>query len=272
MHAASFRSIGYEGTYDAFDIAPPDLAGAFTRFAAEGYLGINCTIPHKEAVMQLMTRLDGSAVRCAAVNTVKIAPDGSTTGYNTDCDGFRLSLEEQGFSFSGKRIVLLGAGGAARAVAVACLTAGCASLVVANRTRAKAEKLADAIREQLSICGNDGNCGQIGSLDNISASGGMDTSEARQAALDADLVVNATSIGLNAADPSAVPPAIFRPGQTVCDIIPVRRETATLSAARAAGAKTVDGIGMLVHQGAAAFRIWTGLEPDVAAMRKAISN
>ena len=153
--------------------------------------------------------------------------------------------------------MLLGAGGAARAVAVACLDAGCASLVVANRTRTKAEALAAALSDVA-----DGR---------ISAFGGTETPETMQALREADLIVNATSVGLKPEDPSAVPPEVFRPGQTVCDIIPVRRETATLAAARSVGAKIVGGLGMLVHQGAAAFRIWTGLEPDVTAMFKAIS-
>lgn len=258
MHAANFRVIGFDGDYGAFDIAPSELSDALRRFAAEGYRGINCTIPHKEAVLPLMTRLDASAVRCAAVNTVKFEPNGATVGYNTDCAGFRLSLEETGFSFAERKVVLLGAGGAARAVAVACLDAGCLSLVVANRTYAKAEALVAALSE--IGCGN------------VRALGGTDTTETRQALREADLVVNATSIGLSADDPSAVPLDVLSSGQTVCDIIPIRRETATLAAARLAGAKAVGGLGMLVHQGAAAFRIWTGLDANAAAMLEAISE
>ncbi len=257
MHASNFRAIRFDGDYGAFDVTPDELPDALRRFSKEGYRGINCTIPHKEATLPLMTRLDASAIRCAAVNTVKFESDGTTVGYNTDCDGFRLSLEDAGFSFAGRKAVLLGAGGAARAVAVACLDAGCVSLVVANRTRAKAEKLAVALAD---IFGG-----------RISAFGGSETPETMQALREADLIVNATSIGLKPEDPSAVPPEVFRPDKTVCDIIPVRRETATLAAARSAGAKAVGGLGMLVHQGAAAFRIWTGLEPDITAMRRAIS-
>ena len=243
MHASNFRAIGFDGDYGAFDVAPDELPDALRRFAREGYRGINCTIPHKEATLPLMTRLDASAIRCAAVNTVKFEPDGTTVGYNTDCDGFRLSLEDAWFSFAGRKAVLLGAGGAARAVAI--------------RTRAKAEKLADALAD---VAGG-----------RISAFGGSETPETMQVLREADLIVNATSIGLKPEDPSAVPPEVFRPGQMVCDIIPVRRETATLAAARSAGAKAVGGLGTLVHPGAAAFRIWTGLDPDVTAMFKAIS-
>ena len=104
------------------------------------------------------------------------------------------------------------------------------------------------------------------------ALGGAETPETRQTLRAADLIVNATAVGLKADDPSAVPAEVLRSGQVVCDIIPVRRETATLAAARAAGAMAVGGLGMLVHQGAEAFRIWTGLEPDVAAMFRAVEE
>ena len=258
LHTANFRAIGFDGTYGACDVAPDELADALRRFVAEGYLGINCTIPHKEAVLPLMTRLDASAVRCAAVNTVKIETDGSMVGYNTDCTGFSLSLEEKDVSCAGRHIVLLGAGGAARAVAVACLDGGCTSQAIANRTRAKAEALAAALADLAH--------------GRVSALGGAETPETRQALRDADLIVNATAVGLKADDPSAAPAEVLRAGQVVCDIIPVRRETATLAAARAAGALAVGGLGMLVHQGAAAFRIWTGLEPDVAAMFRAVEE
>ena len=259
LHTANFRALGFAGVYGACDVAPDELADALRRFVAEGYLGLNCTIPHKEAVLPLMTSLDASAVRCAAVNTVKIAPDGTTVGYNTDCEGFRLSLEEKGCALAGRSVVLLGAGGAARAVAVACLEGGCSSLSIANRTRAKAEALAAALNDRMH--GSD-----------VLALGGAETPETREALRAADIIVNATAVGLRSGDPSVVPDAALRPGQTVCDIIPVRRETATLAAARAAGAKTVGGLGMLVHQGAAAFRIWTGLEPDVMAMFNALEE
>ena len=258
LHAANFRALGFDGTYGACDVAPDELASALRRFVAEGYLGINCTIPHKEAVLPLMTRLDASAVRCAAVNTVKIEPDGAMVGYNTDCTGFGLSLEEKGVSCAGRHIVLLGAGGAARAVAVACLDGDCASLTIANRTRAKAGALAAALADLAH--------GRVLAL------GGAETPETRQALRAADLIVNATAVGLKADDPSAVPAEVLRSGQVVCDIIPVRRETATLAAARATGAKAVGGLGMLVHQGAEAFRIWTGLEPDVAAMFRTVEE
>ena len=253
MHEASFRAIGFAGSYGAVDVAPEELPEAMKRFVAEGYRGINCTIPHKEAVMPLMDALDASAVTCGAVNTVRIEENGRTTGFNTDCVGFALSLEEAcpSFRWQGEAL-MLGAGGAARAVAVACLEKGCTSLTIANRTRAKAEVLAEALREHYAT--------PIVAI-------GLD--ELRAA--DFSLIINTTAIGLKAEDASALPAAYFRPGQVVCDIIPVKRETATLFVARQAGAIGVGGLGMLIHQGAEAFRIWTGQEPDVAAMTAAIS-
>lgn len=259
MHTANFRALGFDGEYEKIDVDPQELPAAMRRFAAEGYRGINCTIPHKMAVMPLLTRLDESARRCGAVNTVRFEEDGSTTGFNTDAGGFAVSLAEalsagrsETLDLAGAKVLLLGAGGAARAVAVACMAAGCAQLVIANRTFAKAEALVATLRAH----GGD-----------FAISAGAWPDEAA-----ADVVVNATPVGLKAEDAPVLPEGAWRAGQTVCDLIPVRRETATLAAARRAGARTVDGLGMLAAQGAEAFRIWTGLKPDLAAFRNALKS
>lgn len=250
MHAANFRALGLGHTYVKIDVAPEELPSTVGRFVAEGYRGFNCTIPHKEAVMPLLTRLDDSARLCGAVNTVRIEPNGTMTGFNTDAAGFRASLEGR-VTWKGASVLLMGAGGAAKAVAVACLLAG-ARVTLANRTRAKAETLAAFLQTQLDA--------------SVPV---VDFAAAHPA--DCDLVVNATSIGLKPTDAALFPAAAFRSGQVVCDIVPVAHETATLAAARAAGALPVGGLGMLVHQGAEAFRIWTALVPDVAAMFAAIT-
>lgn len=248
MHAANFRALGMDGaSYLAFDVAPEALASELAQCIEEGYLGINCTVPHKRAVMELMTQLDASALRDGAVNTVKIAPDGTTTGYNTDGVGFLAPLKAAGFDWTGARVLLLGAGGAASAVARACLDAGCAELSIFNRTVEKAEALARSLdaRVLADLNGLDGTC--------------------------FDLLVNATTVGLKPGDASAIPSRLFNAGQIVYDLIPIRRETATLSAARAAGARTIGGLGMLVAQGAAAFEIWTGRPASTAAMLAAVT-
>lgn len=248
MHAANFCALGMDGaSYLAFDVAPEALASELARRIEEGYLGVNCTVPHKRAVMELMTQLDASALRYGAVNTVKIAPDGTTTGYNTDGIGFLAPLKAAGFDWAGARVLLLGAGGAASAVARACLDAGCAELSIFNRTVEKAEALARSLDVQV-----------------LADLNGLDGARF-------DLLVNATTVGLKPEDASAIPSRLINAGQVVYDLIPVRRETATLCAARAAGARTIGGLGMLVAQGAAAFEIWTGRPASTSAMLAAVT-
>lgn len=241
IHAANFRALGIEAAYDAVDVASADLAAALRRFAADGLRGINVTVPHKVAVMDLVDRVDSAAAEAGAVNTVLFAPDGSTAGFNTDMAGFLHPLKSCGFPFAGAKVLVLGAGGASRAVVAACRAAGCASLTQANRT-ARPGML------------------QLGS------------EECLAAARAADLVVNATTVGLREGDPCVIDAGAFRAGQLVYDLIPVARETATLAAARAAGARTLDGLGMLAAQAAESFRIWTGRMADLSAMLSALGR
>ncbi len=260
MHAANFQALGLAATYEAFDIAPGAVAQALARFRVEGYRGINVTVPHKIAVKNAMTRLDASAVRACAVNTVRFEADGTTTGFNTDMAGFRQPLDAQRFPLARARVVLLGAGGAARAVAAACLDAGCRDLVVANRTVEKAAVLVQALAaDGVAAC----------SLDDLLATA---PERLRSAAASPLLIVNATTVGLRPDDPSVLPPAVFQPGQLVYDLIPVARETATRAAARAAGAATLGGLGMLAAQAAESFRIWTGQSAHLAAMRASLGG
>lgn len=260
MHTANFQVLGLAATYEAFDIEPADIPQALARFQAEGYLGINVTVPHKIAVKNAMTRLDVSAVRARAVNTVRFESDGTTTGFNTDMAGFRQPLDARGFPFAQARVVLLGAGGAARAVAAACLDAGCRNLVVANRTVEKAAALVSELAaEGVAAC----------SLDELLATASERLCPDAASPL---LLVNATTVGLKLDDPSVLPPDVFQPGQLVYDLIPVARETATRAAARAAGAETLDGLGMLAAQAAESFCIWTGQSANLAAMRASLGG
>jgi len=250
MHAANFRALGFAGTYGAVDVEPGGVAAALRGFAAEGCRGVNVTVPHKVEARDCMDRLDATAVRAGAVNTVRFEADGSTTGFNTDMAGFRRPLAAAGFALAGARVLLLGAGGAARAVAAACLDEGCAELAVANRTPARAEELVAALADARAVA--------------------RPAAEALRAA--PDLVVNCTTVGLRADDPSALPAGSVGPDAFVYDIIPCARETATLAAARAAGARTLGGLGMLAAQAAESFRIWTGLAADLPAMEAALTD
>lgn len=253
MHAANFRALGLEATYGAVDVEPGAVAAALRRFAREGYRGINVTVPHKLEAAACMDRLDASATRAGAVNTVRFASDGTMTGFNTDMAGFARPLAVRGFPLAGARVLLLGAGGAARAVAAACLDAGCAALRVANRTPEKAAELAAGLAD-----------GRVSSSALAAAAAEL------AAGADWNLVVNCTTVGLRPDDPPVLAPDCFRAGQLVYDIIPCARETATCAAARAAGAETLGGLGMLAAQAAESFRIWTGREADLAALEAAL--
>jgi shikimate dehydrogenase len=236
MHTASFRAIGLDATYEAFDVPPEKLAEELEKAVKSGYCGINLTIPHKEAALKLLDSLDESAVRYGAVNTVAIGEDGSTRGYNTDAYGFLRDLEEHGVKVAGSKILMLGAGGAGKALRLALEDAGCAEIKVANRT----------LREPGMIL--------------------FGSPECIEAARWADIVVNATPVGLKKDDPPALPAEAFREGQVFYDCSPTSHVTATVLAAKSAGAKAFDGKGFLVYQGAKAFEIWTGSKADVSAM------
>ena len=242
MHAANFRALGLtDATYEAFDVPPEELASALARCVVSGYCGLNLTIPHKNAVIPLLDSLDESAVLYKAVNTVRIGADGRTTGFNTDVPGFLQDLRVHGVEVKGRRVLVIGAGGAGGAIALGCADAGAAEVAIANRTP----------------------------RDGVLSLGGP---ECRAFAESADVIVNATSVGLRPDDTSILPAADFRAGQTFYDLIPIRRETASCAAARAAGARAFGGLGMLVEQGALAFRIWSGRAADVQAMRDAIER
>jgi shikimate dehydrogenase len=257
MQNAAFAVCGLNRVYLAFAVPERSLAAAVAGVRALGFAGINVTVPHKEKIMPLLDSLDPLAARIGAVNTV-VNEGGRLKGYNTDACGFLFSLQEEGFVPSGKKAVILGAGGAARAVAFALSEAGLEGLVIANRRPERAARLAAAIkgtRKGLAIKGI-----------------ALAPQELGPALQDADLLVQTTSVGMYP-QTDASPMEDFsclRPGLWVYDLVYNPRQTKLLSAARAAGCRTLDGLGMLVHQGAAAFRFWTGLEPPLEAMRRAV--
>jgi len=240
LHAANLKALGLEGSYVKIDVAPENLESELKRVVAAGFKGLNVTMPHKRAIMPFLTRLDESAKRYGAVNTVFVGADGTTTGFNTDVKGFLTDLAKKDCAPAMKRVLVLGAGGAGLALARGCRDAGAADVLVANRTPGP---------------------GLVA----------LGSPECVQLAQMADLVVNATTLGLKREDTSVLPSEAFRAGQIVYDIVPVAHETATCRAARAAGATAYDGRGMLVEQAAAAFRIWTGRAADTAAMYAAIN-
>ena len=258
MHAASFRALGIEAEYLCLDVPPEALAGQLDACRREGFTGLNLTVPHKEAAVPLMDRLDRSARLFGAVNTVSFTPRG-LTGFNTDAEGFLADLALScRLSPMGRSVLILGCGGAGRALAIACVNAGAADVLLANRTFEKAERLAGDIRRVLPDAS--------AHVEALPSDAGVWAERCRSV----DVAVQCTPAGLHEGDAPALPTEAFRPGQLLYDIVYTARVTPTMRAALAAGADAVNGAGMLVYQGAAAFALWTGQTADVAAMRAAL--
>lgn len=224
--------------YAAYPVPPEGLAAAFGGMKALGIRGLNVTVPHKEGAFALCDRLDDYAAEIGAVNTV-VNEGGRLVGYNTDAPGFIMSLARAGVDPSGRDTVLLGAGGAARGVASALLKAGASRLRIINRTRERAERLA----AELSLLYPN----RVTAA--LSAEG-------------AELLVNTTSAGMKNGDSAFSDYASLAADCVVCDIVYCPRETPFLKGAKAAGLKTVGGIGMLIYQAVIAFERFTGVSPS----------
>jgi shikimate dehydrogenase len=242
MHEAAYEERGMDARYVTFE--PPEGAAGRAIEGAEtlGIAGLNVTIPFKEAVAAEVDT-DPLAERIGAVNTVDF--DGEPTGYNTDAAGVVRALEHHGVSLSGTAVVV-GAGGAGRAAAFALADEGMA-VRIANRTVERAERLAAAVPDATA-----GGLDELGSL-----------------LADADLLVNATSVGMES-DETPVPKPALHADLAVLDAVYAPLETRLLSEARAVGATTVDGAWMLLFQGVEAFEIWTGRDAPVDAMNEAL--
>lgn len=252
MMGAAFRAAGLNAVYGAFHVAPESLQSAIEGMRSLGFRGVNVTIPHKVRVMDYLDEIDASAKAAGAVNTI-VNRNGKLTGYNTDGIGYVRSLkEETGASIEGSRILMLGAGGAARGVAHALASERPSGLWIANRTAEKAAALASQLRhsseaEGIAWEGIDHIIGKV------------------------DIIVNTMPIGMHPnADETPVDPSNIRPGTVVSDLVYNPMTTKLLEAAQNAGAAVHGGLGMLVYQGAYAFEYWTGLPAPVNAMRLAV--
>ena len=258
MHAASFQALGLRAEYVCFDVPPEELAARLEACRREGFNGLNVTIPHKEAVVPLMGSLDVSARLYGAVNTVRFDAKGST-GFNTDATGFLTDLKEsRRVTPDGRRVLILGCGGAGRALAIACAREGAIAIGLADLIAPKAEVVAEEIRTRLPDA--------VAQVDVLSSEPEVWARYSREC----DLVVHCTSAGLHAGDAPPLPPEAFHEGQLLYDLVYTARVTPTMRSALESGADALNGSGMLVHQGAAAFAIWTGLTADTAAMRTAL--
>ena len=259
---AALDHLGLAATYERWQVEPERLAERVRRLRSPEFLGCSVTIPHKQAIMPLLDEIDAAARDIGAVNTV-VHRDGRMVGANTDLAGFLRALREDGaYEPRGRSALLLGAGGAARAVAYALLAEGAAGVAIANRSPERARVLADELAARFPA--------RVHALP-------LDA-EALAPLLDAsvsvDLLVNCTSLGMSHGpdpDASPVPAGLIPAAALVYDLVYNPQETPLLAAARLAGARTLGGLPMLVYQGAAAFRLWTGREAPVDVMMKAAS-
>jgi shikimate dehydrogenase len=242
MHNAAFSALGVDARYLAFDVAPERLADAISGARALRIRQLAVSIPHKEAVLPLLDAVDETARRIGAVNTVTLRGE-RLEGANTDWLGAVRALEAAGGALGGKRAVVLGAGGTARAATFGLLARG-AHVTVLNRTPARAEALAQEL--------------------GAAAGGALDA----LAGLAFDVLIQTTSVGLRA-DASPVPAQALRPGALVLDAVYDPLETRLLRDARARGCTPVSGRTMLVEQAAEQIRLWTGLDPPVEVMARA---
>jgi shikimate dehydrogenase len=254
MMERAFAAAGLDWRYLTLEVPPESLADAIRGMKALGFKGGNLTIPHKVAVIPLLDGLSAAAELMGAVNCIHRV-DATLVGENTDGKGFVQSLREL-VDPKEKRVVILGAGGAARAIAVELGLAGVAAITIVNRTEPRAQPLVDLLNDGLKIATTYAKLAGDYSIDPA-----------------ADIFVNATSIGLGDAQ-ARVPlqASSLRPGLVVADVIFNPATTRLLREARDHGCQTLDGLGMLINQGAIAFKIWTGRDPDVNVMRESLEE
>ena len=257
MHNHAFEALGLDICYVPLHVKADHLAEAIDGLRAMQFLGANVTIPHKVMAMALMDRLADSAIKVGAINTI-VNDAGLLVGHNTDGAGFIRSLEETiSIDYAAASVVLLGAGGAARSVAFALAEKKVSQIVIINRTQERAQELKSLLERDFSslsvvVKGIDDEFGDLISTNK--------------------LVINATSLGLTA-DLKSVPLWVDRltKDHVVCDIVyRVQEKNPLLVAARDKGATALGGLGMLLHQGAIAFHLWTGIEPPIDVMRNSI--
>ena len=255
---------GIDARFEAWEVEPSALPNFIDGLRSPDTLGINVTVPHKEAVIPLLDHIDDWATAAGAVNTI-VNESGVLSGHNTDGSGFLRALEEHGhFSPQTRRVLILGAGGSAKAVALALARSGVAAITIANRTPRRAQRLAEMIKKHGAV---DNRTLAVKAIPLLHQSDRLE-----RAAADSDLVVNCTSMGMrHGPDESGSPlPARLIPSSAlVYDLVYNPPMTPLLREARKSGASILGGLPMLVYQGVAAFEFWTGKKAPVEAMLSA---
>ena len=263
MQNAALKHCKIDMQYARFHILPGELGEGLKLIRELKFNGVNLTIPHKIGAVEMMNDLDGDAKRIGAVNVIKIE-DGKLRGFNTDGRAFSRAIREE-FSVDLRdlRVMILGAGGAARAIALQCAKENCERLVIANGTFEKGEKLANKLHDLFT---GPKVFGPVPRLQAIQ----WEENAFRFQIANLDLIVNATPVGLNRVDPPPIPARLLAPHLMIYDTVYSSGRTSFVSAAIEAGARGANGLSMLLHQGALSFAIWFEREAPLDVMRKAL--
>ena len=250
IHRYWLKHYGIDGAYEKEAVRPEDLAGFLGLLAAHGYAGANVTLPHKEAALQLAAVADEAARAIGAANTLWLDQAGRLSAGNTDAYGFITNLEAEAADWNTDRrpVMVLGAGGAARAILHGLLSEGASRILLANRTRDRAEALARAFGPSVTV---------------------VDWDDRHRALAGCGLLINATSLGMTGKDKLDIDLGALPADAVVADIVYSPLETELLAAARARGNRIVDGLGMLLHQAVPGFERWFGVRPEVTPALRA---
>ena len=251
LHGFWLKEHRIDGEYVLLPVRPDELPAALRGLGARGFAGCNLTIPHKQAALAIVDEIDASAARIGAINTVVVRPGGALEGRNTDAFGFRENLRaaQPGWRAAADPAVVLGAGGAARAVVAALLDDGAPEIRLVNRSRDRAAALAAALGGAIEV---------------------VDWARRADVLAGAALLVNTTSLGMTGQPPLELPLDALPKTALVNDIVYAPLETPLLSAARRRGNPVVDGLGMLLHQARPAFAAWFGVMPEVTPALRAM--
>lgn len=255
MHNAVIKALGLDMVFLPFEVKPSNLKEAINGIKSLGIIGVNITIPHKESVIRFLDAISEEARLVGAVNTI-VNKDRKLIGYNTDGSGYIASLKEElGFNPKSKRIIIIGAGGAARGILAALAAQKPKSITVANRTLSRAVSLIKAFKGKFR--------------DTRFEAIGIDDNMLKMSFNSVDLLVNTTSVGMKQSKALKIPLETLPKIAIVSDIIYNPLETLLLKKAKKLGLTTHGGLGMLVHQGARSFKLWTGMDAPMNVMRKA---
>jgi shikimate dehydrogenase len=254
MQNAAFEALKLDAVFLAFKVAPAQVENALRGMRALGICGLNVTMPNKNSVISFLDEVDETAKFLGSVNTI-LNDEGKLRGFSTDGSGAHHALEQNGVTLAGKKLVLLGAGGAAKAIAFT-LSKEVEELILLNRTPAKTDALAEAINQKFHK--------------KVTA-GPLSPNAIKKSLQTADILINATSVGMHPrSSESLVKPEWLKPSLTVMDIVYNPLETKLVKDAKAAGARVISGVEMLIYQGAESFEVWTGKPAPVEVMRKAV--